>query len=63
MTSNRRFPSETAARDARRRTIEQVARPEVDHNKQTFGEPWERWLGRVKPCRAGEAAAGCASRA
>jgi integrase len=49
MTSKRGFSSETAARDARRRAVEQVARREVVHSRETFGEFWARWLQRRKP--------------
>ncbi len=48
-TSKRGFLSERAARDARRRLIEQVERGEVRHTKETFGAYWERWLARRKP--------------
>ena len=49
MTSKRGFTSEKAARDARRRLVEQVERGEVSHTKETFGEYWSRWLERRKP--------------
>lgn len=49
MTSKRGFSSETAARDARRRVVEQVARREVVHSRETFGDFWSRWLERRKP--------------
>jgi len=49
MTSKRGFTSETAARDARRRAVEQVARREVVHTNETFGAFWTRWLARRKP--------------
>jgi hypothetical protein len=45
----RRFACERAARDARRRLVEQVERGEVRHTKQTFGGYWERWLARHRP--------------
>ena len=48
-TTKRGFPSERAARDARRRLIEQVERGEVRHTKETFGGYWERWLARRRP--------------
>ena len=48
-TSKRGFTSERAARDARRRLIEQVERGEVRHTKETFGGYWERWLARRRP--------------
>jgi integrase len=48
-TTKRGFASERAARDARRRLIEQVERGEVRHNKETFGGYWERWLARRRP--------------
>jgi integrase len=41
--------SERAARDARRRLVEQVERGEVRHTKETFGAYWERWLVRRRP--------------
>jgi hypothetical protein len=48
-TSRRGFTSERAARNARRRLIEQVERGEVRHIKETFGAYWERWLARRRP--------------
>jgi integrase len=48
-TTKRGFPSERAARDARRRLIEQVERGEVRHTRETFGGYWERWLARRRP--------------
>jgi integrase len=48
-TTKRGFASERAARDARRRLIEQVERGEVRHTKQTFGQYWEQWLRRRRP--------------
>src|SRR5450755_11258 len=48
-TTKRGFASERAARDARRRLIEQVERGEVRHTKQTFGDYWEQWLRRRRP--------------
>ena len=48
-TSKRGFTSERAARDARRRLVEQVERGEVRHTKETFGAYWERWLARRRP--------------
>lgn len=48
-TSKRGYTSERAARDARRRSIEQVERGEVRHTKETFGGYWQRWLARRKP--------------
>ena len=41
--------SERAARDARRRLVEQVERGEVRHTKETFRAYWERWLARRRP--------------
>ena len=41
--------SERAARDARRRLVEQVERGEVRHTKETFRAYWERWLVRRRP--------------
>jgi hypothetical protein len=48
-TSKRGFTSERAARQARRRLIEQVERGEVRHTRETFGAYWERWLARRRP--------------
>jgi integrase len=48
-TTKRGFASERAARDSRRRLIEQIERGEVRHTKQTFGDYWERWLHRRRP--------------
>ena len=48
-TSKRGFASERAARDAKRRLIEQVERGELRHTKETFGGYWERWLARRRP--------------
>ncbi len=48
-TTKRGFASERAARDARRRLIEQVERGEVRHTKETFCGYWERWLTRRRP--------------
>ncbi len=48
-TSKRGFTSERAARDARRRLIEQVERGEVRHTKETFGAYSARWLARRRP--------------
>ncbi len=48
-TTKRGFTSERAARDARRRLIEQVERGEVRHTTQTFGQYWERWLAQRRP--------------
>jgi integrase len=48
-TTKRGFASERAARDARRRLIEQVERGEVRHTRETFGGYWGRWLARRKP--------------
>jgi integrase len=48
-TSKRGFTSERAARDARRRLVEQVERGEVRHTKETFGDYWQCWLARRKP--------------
>lgn len=48
-TTKRGFASERAARDARRRLIEQVERGEVCHTRETFGEFWETWLARRRP--------------
>jgi integrase len=43
-TTKRGFPSERAARDARRRLVEQVERGEVRHTTETFAGYWHRWL-------------------
>ncbi len=48
-TSKRGFSSQRAARDARRRLVEQVERREVRHTKETFGDYWHRWLERCRP--------------
>jgi integrase len=48
-TTKRGFVSERAARDARRRLIEQVERGEVRHTKDTFAGYWERWLAQRRP--------------
>jgi len=48
-TSKRGFTSERAARDARRRLVEQIEGGEVRHTKETFGAYWERWLARRRP--------------
>ena len=48
-TTKRGFTSERAARDARRRLVEQVKRGEVRHTKETFGGYWEKWLQRRRP--------------
>jgi integrase len=48
-TTKRGFASERAARDARRRLIEQVERGEVRHTKETFSGYWGRWLERRRP--------------
>lgn len=48
-TTKRGFVSERAARDARRRLIEQVERGEVRHTRQTFGDYWNTWLDRRRP--------------
>ncbi|MHB8692329.1 MAG: site-specific integrase, partial [Solirubrobacteraceae bacterium] len=48
-TTKRGFASERAARDARRRLVEQVERREVVHTKETFGDYWNRWLARRRP--------------
>jgi len=47
-TSKRGFRSEKAARDARRRLVEQVERGEVQHTRDTFEDYWNRWLARRK---------------
>ena len=47
--TRRGFTSERAARDAKRRLVEQVERGEVRHTRLSFGEHWERWLARRKP--------------
>lgn len=49
LTSKRGFTSEKAARDARRRLVEQVERGEVRHTRQTFGGYWQQWLDRRRP--------------
>jgi len=43
------FSSQRAARDARRRLVEQVERGEVRHTKETFGAYWSRWLTHRRP--------------
>ena len=48
-TTKRGFASERAARDARRRLIEQVERGEIRHTKETFAGYWERWLAQRRP--------------
>jgi integrase len=48
-TTKRGFTSERAARDARRRLIEQVERGEVRHTRETFARYWDRWLAQRKP--------------
>ena len=48
-TTKRGFTSERAARDARRRLVEQVERGEVRHTTETFAGYWERWLGQRRP--------------
>jgi integrase len=48
-TTKRDFTSERAARDARRRLVEQVARGEIRHTKETFGAYWDRWLAHRHP--------------
>jgi integrase len=54
MTSKRGFTSEKAARDARRRLVERLARGEVRHTAETFGAYWQRWLtGRRAYLEAG----------
>jgi integrase len=47
-TSKRGFPSEKAARDARRRLVEKQERGELRHSKHTFGSWWREWLPRRK---------------
>jgi integrase len=44
MTSKRGFSSQKAARDARRRVVEQLERGEVRHTRETFAAYWQRWL-------------------
>jgi Phage integrase, N-terminal SAM-like domain len=48
-TTKRGFASARAARDARRRLIEQVERGEVRHTKETFAGYWDRWLAQRRP--------------
>jgi integrase len=48
-TTKRGFASERAARDARRRLIEQVERGEVRHTRETFSDYWMQWLTRRRP--------------
>jgi hypothetical protein len=48
-TTKRGFPSEKAARDARRRLVEQIDRGEVRHTKESCETFWTRWLARRKP--------------
>ena len=47
-TTKRGFPSEKAARDARRRLIEQIERGEVRHTKETFGGFWDAVAGAAQ---------------
>jgi integrase len=47
-TSKRGFPSEKAARDARRRLVEKHERGELRHSKHTFGSWWQQWLPQRK---------------
>jgi len=48
-TTKRGFLSEKAARDARRRVVEQIERGEVRHTKETFEQYWSRWIERRRP--------------
>jgi integrase len=48
-TSKRGFTSEKAARDARRRVVEQIERGELRHTRESFADYWARWLARRKP--------------
>jgi integrase len=48
-TTKRGFTSEKAARDARRRIVEQVERGEIRHTNHTFGTWWDVWLAGRKP--------------
>lgn len=48
-TTKRGFLSEKAARDARRRVVEQIERGEVRHTKETFEQYWGRWIERRRP--------------
>ena len=48
-TTKRGFLSEKAARDARRRLIEQIERGEVRHTRETFETYWTRWIERRRP--------------
>jgi hypothetical protein len=48
-SSKRGFGSERAARDARRRLVEQVERGEVRHTRESFGDYRRRWLERRRP--------------
>jgi integrase len=48
-TTKRGFVSEKAARDARRRLVEQIERGEVRHTKETFEHYWTRWIERRRP--------------
>jgi integrase len=48
-TTKRGFASERAARDARRRVIEQVERGEMRHTRETFASYWDRWLAQRRP--------------
>lgn len=45
----RGFTSERAAKDAKRRLVEQVERRELVHTAETFGAYWARWLQRRRP--------------
>jgi integrase len=47
-TTKRGFPSEKAARDARRRLVEKIERGEIRHTKESFEAFWTRWLARRK---------------
>jgi integrase len=48
-TTKRGFLSERAARDARRRLVEQIERGEVRHTRETFEHYWTRWIERRRP--------------
>jgi integrase len=48
-TTKRGFRSERAARDARRRLVEQIERGEVRHTNETFEQHWSRWIERRRP--------------
>lgn len=44
--TRRGFPGRKAALEAKRHLVEQIARGEARHTRETFAEYWERWLER-----------------